>query len=472
MATGTGAGSLLAVTGSATDHIKSVYEKRIKLNNPVAYWRLAEASGETTIVDEIGNTTGNYVGSPAQRYPSLVNGDTTTGVDFTGVKVYGLIDISNIVFSATNFAMSLMVSSSTYARFEVACIFRGPSSTSWDYISIYTSSNNLKVSIKDGNGVRPFKMQTNTAPFIDGQKHHICFGYNASGVFIYVDGVNQPLTFTHGSSTTIDWVSLITSFDWITLGAFAYYTSSNTLHVGTGQSYIEDDAALFTSVLTPAEILQHYYIAFFDPKAEGTLSNITGSSSGLVIVPPISGTASGSLLAILGAVTTAQPTRPIVLILSGANDGLPNYEYLLKSFTATRRSPDLSRFTFQMPKRADDIDAYNLRPNGEMILYKDGVEIFRVDPQYINFNVGPTSETLSLVASRAYTNPAPKTIVLSGSDISSITQNSSSKRVFSVPSYIVVNPLDSILYNGETIQINNISMNSGTDGWKFTLIEV
>jgi glucose/arabinose dehydrogenase/PKD repeat protein len=67
----------------------SSYSQVVLADNPVAYWRLGEASG-TNLVDQIGNHGGTYVGSPTLGAPGAITGDANTSVTFNGSSnVYG-----------------------------------------------------------------------------------------------------------------------------------------------------------------------------------------------------------------------------------------------------------------------------------------------------------------------------------------------------------------------------------------------
>lgn len=59
------------------------YRTTILADSPLAYWRLGEASG-TTLVDQTGNHTGSYVGSPTLGTPGAIVGDADTSVTLDG----------------------------------------------------------------------------------------------------------------------------------------------------------------------------------------------------------------------------------------------------------------------------------------------------------------------------------------------------------------------------------------------------
>jgi hypothetical protein len=68
------------------------YRAAVLAKNPVAYWRLGEATG-TTALDETGNGhDGTYIGNPTFGQPGAINGDPNTAVQFNGTNYVEIRD--------------------------------------------------------------------------------------------------------------------------------------------------------------------------------------------------------------------------------------------------------------------------------------------------------------------------------------------------------------------------------------------
>jgi len=162
----------------------------------------------------------------------------------------------------------------------------------------------------------------------------------------------------------------------------------------------------------------------------------------------------------------------ISLILTGNGDSLPDYEYRLKSFNANRYSGIQSNYNFQMPKQPDAIAAFDARPNGELIVYFKDDEIFRCNPGVYNYNVGAVSQTMGVNGTKQTTNDDPKTITIADNRVVSIKYSVAGVRTFTVLDYIDLDPLDSIVYKSETIQIEKITVRATIAGFSYGLVEI
>jgi hypothetical protein len=75
------------------------YRAAVLAKQPVAYWRLGEASGLTAF-DETGNgLNGKYLRNPILGQPGAINGDPNTAVQFTGTNYVEIPDPAQFQFS-------------------------------------------------------------------------------------------------------------------------------------------------------------------------------------------------------------------------------------------------------------------------------------------------------------------------------------------------------------------------------------
>jgi hypothetical protein len=83
---------LIFEMGYGENEMSLAYRNAVLAKNPVAYWRLGEASGQNA-VDETGNGhDGQYVGNPILGQPGAIHGDSNTAVQFTGTNYVEIKD--------------------------------------------------------------------------------------------------------------------------------------------------------------------------------------------------------------------------------------------------------------------------------------------------------------------------------------------------------------------------------------------
>lgn len=144
------------------------------------------------------------------------------------------------------------------------------------------------------------------------------------------------------------------------------------------------------------------------------------------------------------------------VVLTGAQDGKPDFIYILKSYNGIHYSDLASHLSFQFPRQSGDIQAVSDRPNGEIVLRKNGIELFRGVPKFFDFYEGANSKTFTISASYLQTESTPKTVTL---PVELIDNESDGKRIFKIPGNHDFQPLDSLNYNSEVILIDQVRIN-------------
>jgi LmbE family N-acetylglucosaminyl deacetylase len=66
----------------------SAYRSTVLADAPAGYWRLGEAPGATTALDETNADPGSYLGAPALGQPGALSGDANTAVCLNGTSQY------------------------------------------------------------------------------------------------------------------------------------------------------------------------------------------------------------------------------------------------------------------------------------------------------------------------------------------------------------------------------------------------
>lgn len=147
-------------------------------------------------------------------------------------------------------------------------------------------------------------------------------------------------------------------------------------------------------------------------------------------------------------------------VLTGSNDATSDFIYTLKSFNSINYSGLTSHLSFQFPRQLDDIKAIEERPSGEIILRKNGAEVYRGSQDNYNFYQGSQNSTFSINGSYLKTEINPKQIML---PVELITNDSDGKRRFKIAGFHLFNPMDTLIYKSENIIIDQVLSNISAD---------
>lgn len=203
------------------------------------YWRLGEASG-VVAADEIGGYhDGTYIGSPTLGVAGLINGDLNTACSFSGSSQRVDINNTGSIRLNENFSLEAWFKTSVSGQNTFFISSWRQSDSTGHGIGIYL--NNIRA-IYDGGG----DLDIYTPQIYDGMKHHVVATYTGSSpnivVRLYLDGVLV------GISSTL--ISVTNNSPFIRLAAAG---DASLLYIG-----VIDEVAIYSGVLTPAQILAHY----------------------------------------------------------------------------------------------------------------------------------------------------------------------------------------------------------------------
>ena len=214
----------------------SAYRAAVIADGAVGYWRLGEASG-TVAVDEIGAAhNGIYEGSPTLGATGLITGDLNTAATFAGANDVA-ITVSTTILLASDFSLECWIKTNNAGLNTLVFGTYSGTSNSGHGIGIYLT--NVFVAF---DGVGAFIVSTPS--IADNAKHHLCCTFtgvspNVTGR-VYFDGA---LVGTSASRS-------ITAGGVLTIASYA--------GAGGGFSGTMDECAIYNSVLTPTQILNHY----------------------------------------------------------------------------------------------------------------------------------------------------------------------------------------------------------------------
>ena len=205
-------------------------------DSPVSFWRLGEAGG-TTAADTAGGDPGTYAGGVTLGSSGALAGETDTAVTLDGTNDYvGVPDSSRLdvgdVFSLELWAKRARTNGEEYLVFKGGGQFA---------VYFAAGTNRLTFDNDDVVAARANAATTDTA------WHHWVVTHDASGTRIYRDGVDvtsvgAAVTFTSSSAP-------------LRLGAYGNLPSGSFF----GGSL--DEVALYSKVLSPAQVAAHYAAA-------------------------------------------------------------------------------------------------------------------------------------------------------------------------------------------------------------------
>ena len=176
---------------------------------------------------------------------------------------------------------------------------------------------------------------------------------------------------------------------------------------------------------------------------------------------------------------SATPTQiKFKAILTGADDGLSDYEFKLRSYNGVHYSGKSSYLTFIMPYDNDYMSEYNNRPNGEIRLIRtaefgvnQGETTIAVgNPQSVDYHKGSMSSSFKISATKQVTNINPKTYDLE--NVINVYLDSSGARIFEVTGYNDIKAKDFVIYASETIEIVQVIIMISDSNFKYKLKEL
>lgn len=218
------------------------YSSTVLADGAVGYWRLGESSFGSAAVDAAGNANGTYV--------------NTTGLTFSQTGIAGAGGNTAVLFTAANsgrvtvttaggqtglgdlFTLETWAIRASTGSFQVLLCFGSPG----PYLRF--STNNTITAGKQGTADVLASTSTIAA---DGLFHHYVWTKNGGTSHLYIDGIDVSGTVTNQTCA-----------------------NSSTLVIGAdGTSFpmngTLDEIAVYTSVLTPTQVANHYSLGSTAP---------------------------------------------------------------------------------------------------------------------------------------------------------------------------------------------------------------
>lgn len=215
------------------------YESMVLRDQPLAYWRLNERDGETTMQDSSAwARDGSYTGTPTSI--DGLAAESHGGKYFPG-GAYGAVDAVSWLTVGGPWSVELWCNATNVSSGSTATLLRFNATTA-DWFNLYAqgSSDVLLVEVVRAYA-NQYRSVTNALP--DGV-HHVVVTFDGSTITIYIDGSSNAGS--TGTNTEVDAAGQEMSR--VTFG-----------EVGAlGDSMQLDEVAIYDSVLTATQVSQHY----------------------------------------------------------------------------------------------------------------------------------------------------------------------------------------------------------------------
>ncbi len=228
-------GSRIRVRVTATNGT-SLYASRVVADSPLSYWRFDEASGD--LVDTQGFKDGTYVDNPTRGVPGLISGDSDTAVSLDGSSQH--LDVpADAAWTSPSASIEILLKPSSTPDNRTIWSTIGPSFTGWWLNTSFSG----RVRMFIGNG-SAWQFGPDAADLVPGVRHDIVATFDGTNSRLYVDGALEstgpPVTMNPAVGSNV-----------MRFGGFS---------TGAGMNWpgVLDDASFYTTVLTPAQVADHY----------------------------------------------------------------------------------------------------------------------------------------------------------------------------------------------------------------------
>jgi large repetitive protein len=217
------------------------YRDLVMSDGPIAFYLLADATGSTTIIDEVGNHPGTRSGSLVFREPGP--GPSTSSTRFPGgsarITANSLAQLPLGTF--TSYTLEALVSSEVPAG-SSQMLFSFKSSSAYGGPIVFVDDGTRSVKYVSGASV------TSSVSLLTPAWHHVAVTATGTTVSLYVDGQFDV------SGTIADPVPERSAF---TIGANFINNGDGGTYYGSGFTGRLAMVAVYAKALSPAQIAAH-----------------------------------------------------------------------------------------------------------------------------------------------------------------------------------------------------------------------
>jgi fibronectin type 3 domain-containing protein len=339
---GTGHSPLSGISNVVTvGNGSSGYAATVLNQNPVGYWRFGEPAGSGIAADASPSLNGGvYTGGVTLGQPGAIIGDPDTAMTLDGSTGYFSSGVPQP--SPTTFTVEAWFNTTTTSGGKIIGFGNAQTGNSSSYDKHVYMTNAGKLIFGTYNGGTQTITSANS--YNDGKWHQVVASQGPSGMSLYVDGVkigSNPATVNQ--SYTGYWrVGQDNLGSWPSAPSSTFFAGSI------------DEASVYNTVLTPAQVVAQYTAAGYTvppppgsttPYAKNVIADAPSlywrldESSGLTALD-ISGNGdngtygSGDSKPVSGAITDGTSPADTAITLSGNNNGVMVGQSQLPSPTA------------------------------------------------------------------------------------------------------------------------------------------
>jgi hypothetical protein len=235
------AGCIFNLNGLSSAGGGSSYRESIVADRPVAYWRLGDAPGTLVPKNEIGASTGKFLGGLELGQPGAIGNDSDTAVTFNG----GHAEIGDQFDFVGDLPISVEVWFQSGAVDGAMLGKQSDTGAGWNFFLWDETADTPVIRfdrLASFNGPRQyclmrFKEVPGPTAFGDGHYHHAVVTYDTATTRIYLDGVERQNCVQ---------------------GPVAIPDTTTPLIIGNNYKGGLDEVVLYDTALPPPRVKAHY----------------------------------------------------------------------------------------------------------------------------------------------------------------------------------------------------------------------
>lgn len=245
------------------------YAATVTADNPVAFWRLNEASGSSFFDSSANANAGSYFSSPTLGAAGGLTGDSDTAVTLNGTSHYAKAPSASSLNSPTSALTleALVKPSSSSITSQKPIVLKSYTSHNPPYYQYglfldYPATINFALGI----GGNYQSLSVSNSGWVAGSWNHIAATYDGSTMRVYVNGVQKGSRSQSGSIST--------NATPVDIGAYE--------NLGKNSSYLfggsVDEVAIYSSALSATRLQAHSDTAFATSAGCTSIAGATSSS--------------------------------------------------------------------------------------------------------------------------------------------------------------------------------------------------
>jgi hypothetical protein len=228
----------------AADLAPSAYAAEVEADAPVAWWRLGEPAGSTTLSDVVGSKTMTVVGTPLLGADGLVSRDADSAMEIVDVNTDGA-ELAGGAIAQKPLTVEFLIRVDPASPAGLVVYQADAAQTNGFSFQIDASG---QVIFGVGTNTQTTQFVTSTVAIDDDAPHHVAGTWTSGGLAtLYVDGTSTGTPVTRTGSMD-------------TAAAFAVGALPNLVGGGSQDSFLGviDEVAVYDTALSAARVAAHH----------------------------------------------------------------------------------------------------------------------------------------------------------------------------------------------------------------------